>query len=190
MRKSALRIMLWRIRQRVVLLLYYCLARHLPISYRPGGRIGRRLRGFCAKRLFAQCGKNVNVEHGAWFRNGNKISIGDNSGIGIDAWIPGTVAIGRNVMMGPQVMIISRNHRVDRVDVPMREQGHAPDEPVTIDDDVWIGARSILLPGVHVGRGSIIGAGAVVTRDVPPYTVVAGVPAKVIRHRATVESRS
>jgi maltose O-acetyltransferase len=65
----------------------------------------------------------------------------------------------------------------------MIDQGFKDKEPVIIEDDVWIGARVIILPGVKIGKGSIVGAGAVVTKDVEPYSIVAGVPAKLIRKR-------
>ena len=86
-------------------------------------------------------------------------------------------------MMGTDVTIITRNHRFDRTDIPMMEQGFEEERPVYIGNDVWIGDRALILPGVHVGDGSIIAAGAVVTKDVPPHSIVAGVPARKIRDR-------
>lgn len=85
--------------------------------------------------------------------------------------------------MGTDVIIITRNHRFDRTDIPMMEQGFEEERPVYIGNDVWIGDRVLILPGVHIGDGSIIAAGAVVTKDVPPYSIVAGVPARKIRDR-------
>lgn len=73
--------------------------------------------------------------------------------------------------MGPDVMIFTQNHKNDRLDIPMMLQTD-PKRPVVIGDDVWIAARAIILPGVTIGKGSIIGAGAVVTKDVPEYAVV------------------
>ena len=86
-------------------------------------------------------------------------------------------------MMGTDVIIITRNPRFDRTDIPMMEQGFEEERPVYIGNDVWIGDRVLILPGVHIGDGSIIAAGAVVTKDVPPYSIVAGVPARKIRDR-------
>ena len=97
------------------------------------------------------------------------MTLGDDSGIGINAKIYGTCHIGRCVMMG--------------TDVPMMEQGFVAELPVCIGDDVWIGDRVLILPGVHIGNGCIIAAGAVVTKDVPDYAIAAGVPAQVIRMR-------
>lgn len=91
--------------------------------------------------------------------------------------------IGSHVMMGPEVYIYTQNHNFSRIDIPMDQQGWTEEKPVTIDDDVWIGARVTILPGVIIGKGSIIGASAVVTKDVPPYSVVAGNPAVVVKKR-------
>lgn len=85
--------------------------------------------------------------------------------------------------MGPDVRIITINHKTERTDIPMKGQGVLSPQKVTICDDVWIGARVIILPGVTIGKGSIIGAGAVVTKDVPEYAVMGGVPARVIKFR-------
>lgn len=86
-------------------------------------------------------------------------------------------------MMGPDVMIFTSNHETSRTDTPMRLQGTAKIKPVTIGDDVWIGARVIILPGVTIGQGAILAANAVVTKDVPEYAVVGGNPAKLIKFR-------
>lgn len=131
--------------------------------------------------MLASCGDHVNIEQGAIFSS--KVSLGDWSGIGINAKLYGEVHIGKYVMMGTDVTIITRNHRFDRTDIPMMEQGFEEERPVTIGDDVWIGDRVMILPGVTVGNGSIIAAGAVVTKDVVPYTIVGGVPAKLIAAR-------
>ena len=85
--------------------------------------------------------------------------------------------------IGEELKVVTQNHRSDRTDIPMQQQGMAEEKEVVIGDDVWIGHRVILLPGVHIGNGSIIGAGAVVTRDIPDYSVAVGVPARVIRNR-------
>lgn len=86
-------------------------------------------------------------------------------------------------MMGPDVVILSGGHVFDRTDIPMRLQGGKKSRPTVIGDDVWIGTRAIIMPGVRIGSGVIIGAGAVVTKDVPDYAIVGGVPAKVLRYR-------
>jgi maltose O-acetyltransferase len=87
-------------------------------------------------------------------------------------------------MMGPEVFIITTNHRTSSTEIPMVYQGYEPTAPVTIGDDVWIGARAIILPGVKVGSASIIGAGAVVSKDVPAGGIVVGNPARIVRYRS------
>ncbi|MGA7524234.1 MAG: acyltransferase [Acidobacteriaceae bacterium] len=129
----------------------------------------------------------MNIERRAYIGYGRGIRIGHHSGIGINAWIGRGTTIGDHVMMGPDVMIFSRNHRYSRFDVTMDLQGQTEESPVTIGDDVWIGARAVLLPGITIGRGSIVGAGAVVTRNVPPGAIVAGNPARVVRYRVPNE---
>ena len=131
--------------------------------------------------MLAYCGKNVNIEKNAYFSS--KVSLGDYSGIGVNSKIYGRCKIGNYVMMGEDCTIITRNHKNDRTDIPMMEQGFEEEKPVEIGDDVWIGDRVTILPGVHIGQGCIIAAGAVVTHDLPPYSVSAGIPAKVIRYR-------
>lgn len=117
----------------------------------------------------------------------SNLEIGNNSGIGIASRIYGRVSIGDNVLMGPEVIILTSGHRYENADVLIRNQGRLPEKPVYIGNDVWIGARAIILPGVRIEDGAVIGAGAVVTKDVPPYTVVGGVPAEVIKHRIKEE---
>jgi acetyltransferase-like isoleucine patch superfamily enzyme len=99
------------------------------------------------------------------------------------------IKIGRNVMIAPAVTIRDTDHQSDALDVPMARQGIVT-APVDIGDDVWIGHGAIILKGVTVGRGAIIAAGAVVTKNIPEYSIAAGVPAKVLRmrHGAPLES--
>lgn len=168
--------------------LYYLFARYLPRSTSPfGGKIAKKIRRFCCKGMFARCGKNVNVEHGAIIGAGKQISIGDNSGIGVNCVVT-KAQIGNDVMMGYDVLFVGGNHEFARTDIPMYLQGQRNEPPIIIGNDVWIGHRVILLPGVQVGNGVIIGAGAVVTRDVPDYAIVGSVPAKVLKLRNQTSS--
>lgn len=161
--------------------LFYLGASHLPESFFWINIGQKQIRAFCGKLILTKCGKNVNIEKGAVFPS--SVELGDNSGIGIRARINGKVVIGKNVMMGPDVCIYTKNHAFDRTDIPMNLQGVSPEKSVFIDDDVWVGARVIILPGVHIGTGAIIGAGAVVTKDVPDYAVVGGNPARILKMR-------
>lgn len=166
----------------ICLLLYYFIARHLPGSDVPYSMGSKHIRRFFCRRIFKKAGKNLNIEHGVFFASGRDIEIGDNSGLGINARVTGPLKIGNDVMVGPDVMIFTQNHETSRLDIPMRLQT-APKKPVEIGDDVWIAARVIILPGIKIGKGAIVGAGAVVTKDVPEYAVVGGNPAKIIKYR-------
>ncbi len=159
----------------------YLLCKRLPSSSSKIMRFGMKLRGYFCKKIIAYAGENINIEKGATF--GRRLSIGNNSGLGVNCIIQGTVSIGDNVMMGPDVLIYTTNHEFQNKDVPMQKQGYQPERPVSIGNDVWIGARVIILPGVHIGDGCVIGAGAVVTKDVPAYSVCTGNPAKVVKER-------
>lgn len=162
-------------------IIYYVIGIRMPISYSRFSFGSRKVRAFCGKLLLDSCGENINIEKGALFEQ--HVSLGDNSGIGIRAQIEDYVTIGNNVMMGPDCMIFTQNHDYSNKEIPMCEQGFSSVRSVSIEDDVWIGARVIILPGVVVGKGSIIGAGAVVTKNVEPYTIVGGNPAKFIKKR-------
>ncbi|CAG0973273.1 serine O-acetyltransferase [Anaerolineae bacterium] len=93
------------------------------------------------------------------------------------------VELGAYSMFGPRVMVIGSDHRFNRVGVPMIFSGRAKLKRTIIERDVWIGANSIVMAGVHIGHGAIVAAGSVVTKDVPPYEIHAGVPAHKISER-------
>jgi len=164
---------------------YYGFAKHLPVSYRfqPFGSLAKKLRAIACKRLFRMCGERVNIEQGANFYTGWEIEIGNDSSLGINCMIPYDLKVGKDVMMGPDVVIIGNNHKFSNLDLPMRLQGYQEYPPVKIGDDVWIGTRAIILPGLTIGQGAIIAAGAVITKDVPPYAILAGNPARIIKYR-------
>ncbi len=113
-----------------------------------------------------------------------KVEIGKKVNIGAGSFIYGygDIAIGDYCLVANGVEIIGGDHTVDDLSCPMRFQGRSS-RPITIGEDVWIGTRAVILGGVTVGAGSVIGAGAVVTADIPPRAVAAGVPARVIRFR-------
>lgn len=115
--------------------------------------------------------------------------LGDNSGIGVDCKLYGKVTLGDNVMMGSECYICAYNHNTKRTDIPMNQQGIGEEREVVIGNDVWIGSRVTILPGVHIGNGVIIGASSVVTKDVPDYVVVAGNPARVCKERKHNEDK-
>ena len=170
---------MWTIKKKICFLMYKLTASWLPISQR--SNFAKKIRRFWAKRIIDSLGKNVNIERSAYFTPALKI--GDNSGVGINCEVYGPVTIGDNVMMGPEVVIYTRGHNHERTDITMIEQGFEEVRPVTIGNDVWIGRRVMIMPGVTIGNGCIIGAGAVVTKSMPDYSVIGGVPAKVIYTR-------
>jgi acetyltransferase-like isoleucine patch superfamily enzyme len=91
------------------------------------------------------------------------------------------IIIENNVMMGAGVHFYVNNHKFDRTDIPLIEQGYYPSESIIVKEGAWIGANSILLPGVTIGKNSVVGAGSIVTKSVPDYSVHAGCPAKFIK---------
>lgn len=169
-------------------LLYAGLAKWLPETGSPGGRWACALRRGLVRGYVDSVAPDANIERGATIQ-GRHVSIGRRSGVGLRARISTSCRIGNHVMMGPEVMIYSLNHRFRDPDILMMDQGDAADRPVVIEDNVWIGARAILLPGVRIGSGSVVGAGAVVSRDVPAGVIVAGNPAKVVGDRVRRSDR-
>lgn len=127
------------------------------------------------------------VHPSAYLDWGSSISkdfrLGAFSYIGPLASIAPGVSAGNYVMFGPRVVIVGKDHRFDRPGVPTIFSGRPPFASTFIEDDVWVGANATILSGVRIGRGAIVAAGSVVTRNVPAYAIVGGVPAKVIAMR-------
>lgn len=148
----------------------------LPASYvKPFGQAAKAFRGFLARQISPHIGKNVNIERGAYVLADTVL--GDHSGIGVNCEMAPQVTIGQNVMMGPECLFYTRQHRFNKE--TKKFEGYEECKPIVIEDDVWIGRRVIVMGGVTIGQGAIIGAGAVVTKDVPPYCLAAGNPAVV-----------
>jgi len=146
------------------------------------------------KRAMRHCGRGVYLRpsqsdlKGLW-----NLSVGDYTSIPKGAVFYCTEApltIGRKVVFGPRPTIITGDHRTDVIGsyiLDNAEKLPENDAPVVIEDDVWCGANVTILKGVTIGKGSIVSAGAIVTRDVPPYSIVAGVPARVVKARFTAD---
>ena len=152
-----------------------------------------RLLSFFYKKMLRGCGSNVRfsaLTSDFTYRN---VTIGNDVYIGPHALFLCTesqIFIGNKVLFGPHVTIIGGDHRitdVGRFIYDVLDKHPEDDQDVHIEDDVWIGTNTTLLKGVTVGRGAVVAAGALVTKDVPPYAIVGGVPAKVLKYRFTPE---
>lgn len=154
-----------------------------------------------------EVGRNVKIDPRAFIARGGRVILGENAVIRAGAMLlpssgfiqignrssinhytiingEGGVKIGHSVMVAAFVSMFAANHNFGDPHVPMLEQGTSTKGGIQIEDDVWIGTHAVILDGVSIGKGSVIAAGSVVTKDVPAYSVVMGVPAKVVRSRA------
>jgi acetyltransferase-like isoleucine patch superfamily enzyme len=143
---------------------------------------------------FIKVGANVHIGRYGHFICEN-ISIGNNVYIGQECRfqaVKSKIIIGNHVMFGPNVSIHGGNHRTDiigryMIDIKLEEKLDENDQDVVIEDDVWIGAQSIILKGVTIGQGSIVGAGSVIYKNVPPYTIIVGSTPQKIKERWSQE---
>lgn len=170
------------------LILYYGFARHLPVSFTIMGKLlfAKKIRYTCCKHIFKSIGKDVNIEKGAWFGNGREIEIGNRSGIGVNAHIFNNTKIGNDVMIGPELFMQEKTHRIDRTDIPMIDQGTYTDQKrdqVIIEDDCWIGREVMIIGSRIIKKGSIVGARCVLTKAFPEYSIIGGNPSRLIRSR-------
>lgn len=156
-------------------------------------RTSRALRMRLLRPLFRSYGRNVSFDPDGWY-DYERISIGSDVFLGYRPLLMATgshIRIGSKVMFGPYVSIIAGNHNTSEVETAMfdvKNKRSGDDLEIVIEDDVWIGARAVILRGVIVGRGAVVAAGAVVTNNVPPYAIVGGSPARVLRFRWDIET--
>ena len=132
-----------------------------------------------------ELGKGVSINDAVVINaNRGRVTLGDRSWLGPFCLIYGNggVAIGRNVLVAGHSSINTVSHSAERCDIPVNDQPVVID-PVVIEDDVWIGLNAVVLQGVTIGHGSIVGAGAVVTKSIPPWSIAVGVPARVLGRR-------
>jgi maltose O-acetyltransferase len=117
--------------------------------------------------------------------NGDRIELGDRVGFNIGCFVNGFggLIVGDGTNFGPYSMIHTANHNMDDPDRPVTEQGWRNERPIEIGRNCWIGMAALILPGVHIGHGCVLGAGAVLTRDLDDYTIAVGNPARPIRSR-------
>lgn len=159
------------------LLLMY-VGNKLPLSYHPFGRLSNKFRVFCARRIVLSMGKGGNIEKGAILQTTN--IIGERTAIGVNCVLSEQVQVGDGVMMGPECLIYTSNHKFNKQ--TGKYKGSTDIQPVIIGNYAWLGARVIILPGVKIGEGATIGAGSIVTKDIPAYTVAVGNPARVVKN--------
>jgi len=140
---------------------------------------------YIRKAHLKRVGKGTKISPTVFFKYPEQIQIGDNSFLNhlCSVWASpqGSITIGSNVLLGPGTAILSANHGIARGELIRNQPGR--DSPITIGDDVWLGANVVVTAGVSIGDGAVVGAGAVVTKDLPPMSICVGVPAKVIGYR-------
>jgi acetyltransferase-like isoleucine patch superfamily enzyme len=158
----------------------------------PRYKILNNLKAGFLRLLGAKIGDSVTFYPNLWisFAPGNILEIGDNVDLatGVLITTKGGVTIKERTLIGYRTQILSSNHIIPLDSQPIFSSGHEH-SPVMIDKDVWIGANCIILPGITVGEGAVIGAGSVVTKSVPPWTIVAGVPARIVRKRSLTKEK-
>lgn len=137
------------------------------------------------KKKFGAFGENAEFRPGAYAICCTAISIGKNVVVRPNSMLfsdgEAEIILEDNVMMGAGVHIYVNNHKFERADIPLIEQGYCAAKSVVIREGAWIGANAIILPGVTIGRNAVVGAGSIVTKSIPDYSVAVGNPAKVIR---------
>lgn len=168
--------------KKIKLIFYYFLIKKLPHSRLSG--ISNRIRCWYMSRVLNILEKNKEnyFEPNVYIGSGANVKIGQHSHINENVFIQGA-KIGSFAMIAPNVAILTQGHEYKNLDIPMIKQGETKELIPIIEDDVWIGRNAIIMPGVKIGKGSIVGAGAVVTKDISPFSIVGGVPAKLIKKR-------
>jgi maltose O-acetyltransferase len=169
--------------KKLYLVIYYMFLQFLPMQPIPGYKFFYTIRLYFVSRILKRCGEKVVIKNRAYFGNGDRLSIGDRSQVGQNSKLGGKITIGDDVLMGPDVVIMATSHEFKLLDMPINQQGSSEEKPVVIGDDVWLGTRVIVLPGVNIGSHSIVAAGSVVTKSFEPYSIIAGVPAKLLKKR-------
>jgi maltose O-acetyltransferase len=164
------------------LMAYYGFAKHLPDSSFPGGEFCTRLRAFLCSQFIASAGKGLHVRSGAFVADGRHLYMADRSSIGPGCRIYGA-RLGYGVVIGPHCVFFKENRGANDLSKPVGDHGTTPINLPVVEDWAWVGERVLVLQGRRIGRGAVVGAGAVVTRDVAPFTIVGGNPARVIGHR-------
>jgi len=165
----------------IFLILYYGIASKLPNISFPLGKMFNRFRVFTLKKTLV-IGNNCRIMKNVYIGSGRDIEIGNYCRINELSRLC-NVKIGNYVMIGRETIILGMSHKHDKVDMPMERQEKKMSKQSIIEDDVWLGARVMIMPGVHIKKGCIIASNAVLTKDTEEYGVYGGVPAKLIKKR-------
>lgn len=175
----------------------FFVGKHVSITHGKHIRCGKNVKfedyseihGLCEELVF---GNNVTISRGAMIRPssyyggdyGKGLVMGDNSSIGPHGYVgcSGKIIIGKNVMFGPKCSLFAENHVFSNTKVDIKSQG-VTQKGITIEDDCWIGSNCVILDGVTIGRGSVIGAGTLVTKDISPGSIVVDIKEKKTKSR-------
>ncbi len=165
------------------LIFYYLFIQKLPHSRLWGGFNSIR-RSYVSKVLKVMPNdSNSKFENGVYISDAKKLKIGAHVRINEHVFLQGEITIGDYVMMAPNTSIYTITHKFSDAAIPMVQQGKTEPKKVTLKNNCWLGRNVVVLPGITIGEGAIVGANSVVTKDVAPFTIVGGVPAKLIRTR-------
>ncbi|MBK7653151.1 MAG: acyltransferase [Flammeovirgaceae bacterium] len=168
------------LKRKMFFFLYNVFGKFLPRTTMPYSFGSRHIRAYLVKNFIDACGANLRIEPGVTLSP--MVAIGSHCFIGENCRLQGKVILGNDALIAQNVNMVAFNHRFERLDIPIRSQGENFGT-IKINDDVWIGVNAIILNNVSIGNHAVIGAGSVVTRDVPDWAIVGGVPAKIIRYR-------
>lgn len=162
----------------ILWLIYKHLISHLP--YSPGNRLREKI----LKRILGRMGEGSHVSTQVSIISPENVFLDERVGVANRVILDGRggISIGKDSIIGFESIILSCTHKSSSRDIPIRDQGMYQ-KKISIGEDVWIGARALIMPGVKIGQGAIIGANAVVSRDVEPYAIMGGVPARLIKYR-------
>lgn len=164
--------------------IYYFIYRYIGMKLPHLGKLSfgsQKIRNFLVRHFILKSGNQISINRNVAIDF--NVEIGENTGIMSNCLVQGPTSIGSDVIIGPETFIYTKNHEFKSRSIPIRLQGNSSPRAVFIGNDVWIGSRVTILPGVHIGEGAIVGASSVVSKNVEPYTIVAGNPAKVIGKR-------
>lgn len=168
------------LKRKILYFFYIAFFRFTPEDYRPYALFFPKIRSWLVRNFVNKSDQKITVKNNADISP--YIEIGYDSELGTRCMIHSNVILGDNVIMGPDVKIYARNHKFEDLEVPIQYQGKHYLR-TEIGNDVWIGANAIITAGVKVGNHVVIAAGSVVTKEIPDFAVIGGVPAKIIKYR-------